>query len=100
MFDWRVRWQERRYEIARGADADLLSSVRRRSLIGLALVVLALLLGLVCFKLHLAGTLKAVAIAIIAVLFVVGGGLAAWARAERDFLYKPDPEEPPSILKG
>jgi len=100
VFDWWVRQQERRYEIDRGADADLLCDARRRPFIGLALITLALLLGLVYFKLHLAGTLKAIAIAIIAVLFVVGGGLAAWARAERDFLYKPDPEEPPSILKG
>ncbi len=71
MFDWWVRQQERRYEIDRGADADLLCDARRRPFIGLALITLALLLGLVYFKLHLAGTLKAIAIAIIAVLFDV-----------------------------
>jgi len=100
VLDWFERRRERQRELARGVDADLVLDTRRRRYKGWSLVGCGLL---ILFALRFARLPERLAQAggIAAVLFmIVGGLLTSWADAEQKWLNRPDPKDPPSILKG
>src|SRR5262245_51309680 len=100
MAGWFQRLAKRRYELAQGADADLIQSNRRRFRLAFGLIGLAFLLGLICSKLHLPVTLKTILGVAAGISGVVGFVLAKWAQHEHDFLTDPDPEGPPEIFRN
>jgi heme A synthase len=100
MSGWFARWQERRRELAEGADADLMKVNRQRSRVAFGLMGLALLLGLMSAKVRVPVVLeKALGIAS-GICGVVGVVLAKWAQAEHNFLTKPEPESLPEIFRN
>jgi cell division protein FtsW (lipid II flippase) len=96
---WLERWQQRGEDIARGADADLFRANSRRYLWAAILLGLALLLRYIGTKFRLSHELNLVFAILVAVLLVSSLVLARYARMERSWLRKPDPEEPPRIFK-
>jgi uncharacterized membrane protein len=95
---WFERYQRRQRELAAGADADLMAANRRRYRLAFSLMGLGLFLVWLAGKLRLPSGLRIAATALAGVSFVVGVFLAQWARAEREFLTRPDLEPPPHIF--
>jgi hypothetical protein len=100
MAGWFQRVAKRRYELAQGADADLMHSNRRRFKLAFGLIGLAFVLGLICSKLYLPVTLKAVLGVAAGISGVIGFVLPKWAQREHYFLTAPDPEGPPEIFRN
>jgi hypothetical protein len=98
MAGWFERIEQRRRELAEGADADLMNANRRRYKIAFGLIGLAAILGWVDARLpH--GTLRIVLRSAAVASGLAGIVMARWAQAEHKFLTDPDPERPPSIFK-
>jgi hypothetical protein len=93
------RFRQRQEDLARGADADLVRDYRRRGLLSSILLGAAWLLLYVDSRLRLQGILHSIIAYLAGACAVVSIPLWWWASQERFFLRKPDPEEPPSILK-
>jgi len=93
------RLSQRQQDLARGFDADLVRDYRRRAWLSSILLGAGWLLLYVDSKLRLHGTLHSIIAYLAGACVVVGIPLWWWAKQERVFLDKPDPEEPPSILK-
>jgi hypothetical protein len=96
---WFERLSRRQDELAKGADADLVRDNRKRYVLALSLLGLALLLALVVSKVELGKELRLVIRIVSGVSGLAGGLLFTWARQEEFFLNKPDPEAPPKIFK-
>jgi hypothetical protein len=96
---WFERWEQRRRELAEGADADLVRANRRRFRIGFGLVGLAVLLRLLSARLHPAPLLVTALRIASGISGVAGIVVAKWAQSEHHFLTRPDPEGPPEIFK-
>lgn len=100
MWEWLQRRNKRYSDLANGVDADLVRANQRRRNTGLALLGLWLVLVWVFSRLQLQGNFRTIGTSIIIALFLVAVFLLKWAGQESAFLSKPDPKEPPSILKG
>jgi len=99
MAGWFERWQKRRFELAQGADADLVGANRRRSRIAFSMIGIAVLLVVTSTNIHLPRKLD-LALRILAIIsLLVGVVLAKWASAGRAFLTEPEPEGPPEIFR-
>lgn len=96
---WLERWRRRQHDIAQGADADLFRANARRYRWSAGLFAAGAVIAYVAAKLNFARAWHVAANTVAALLMVAGAILVRWARAERRFLRKPDPEGPPSILK-
>jgi hypothetical protein len=66
----------------------------------LGLLLVAVVLGPLGAKLHLPSMLSVVFRVTVGISAVIGMVLAMWAREERWFLTKPDPERPPEIFNN
>jgi hypothetical protein len=99
MWDWWRQQRQRDEDIARGADADLFADNRRRWKLAGRFVVAACLLMASLAVFGLSGRLHKIFVTVIALCFVSAFFLVQWAKAERGFLNKPDPKEPPRIFK-
>jgi hypothetical protein len=99
MADWLERWRKRQREIAEGTDADLVQANRTRFRVAFSLVGVGFILMVLGGKLRSTGRLDTVLRVIAAVSVVVGFVLGRWARSEREFLTRPDPESPPEIFR-
>lgn len=100
MPSWVERWQTRRRELAEGADADLIRANRKKFRVALSLIALAIAVTAIDAKFGLLRSLD-IALRIMAVsCFVIGLVIGRWARAEREFLNRPDSEGPPEIFKS
>lgn len=99
MAGWLERWRERQHEIAEGADADLLQANKTRFRVALGLFGFGFAIILLGGKLHVTGTLDTVLRVMAGASIVVGFVLGRWARSEREFLTRPDPEGPPEIFR-
>jgi len=96
---WLRRWLQRRSDLARGVDADLVRANRKRWKLGVLLFCVALLLGWIAEKLSLPRALHLAVIVLATLLMIASVFLLHWATAEQRFLRKPGPEPPPSIFK-
>jgi hypothetical protein len=96
---WLERWRRRQYEIAQGADADLFRANARRYRWAAGLFTAGVALALLAAKLQLAPASRTAVTTAAALLLAASYILYRWAQAEGRFLRKPDPEDPPSILK-
>jgi hypothetical protein len=99
MRGWFQRRSQRRHDLTRGVDADLVRDNRKRFKIAFGLIGLGILLALLGGELHTANLLHWVLLDTGGVSVLAGFLLAIWAREESAFLTKPDPEEPPTIFK-
>jgi len=99
MADWLESWRKRQHAIAEGTDADLVQANRTRFRVAFSLVGVGFILMVLGGKLHLTGRLDTVLRVIAAVSVVVGFVLGRWARSEREFLTRPEPEGPPEIFR-
>lgn len=97
--NWIERWLKRRDDIAHGADADLFAQNAWRFSLAIILFIAACLLFWIGTKLPLAHSVRVVLNIIAFVLFGTSLVLFEWAWVTQRFLDKPDPKEPPSILK-
>jgi len=97
--NWFKRWQQRRYEIAQGADEDLFRDNRQRYQRGFVLLAAGLLLGWTASKVQLAQTLHTVATITATLLATAGAFFLWWARKVDAFLRSPEKEGPPSIFR-
>lgn len=99
MWNWLKRQEERQRDLERGVDADLVRDNEKRSRLSLC----AWLIG--CALVLAANYLPVPKWAQVAIRFVgfgllVGGYVSSrWARREKAFLDKPDPEEPPRLFR-
>jgi hypothetical protein len=100
MTSWTERWQRRRRELAEGADADLVRTNRRRFRLAFSLIGLALALTAIEAKVQLPKSLDTVLRIVAVSSFVIGSMMGRWAREERAFLNRPDPEGPPEIFRS
>jgi hypothetical protein len=96
---WLRRTLQRRYDLARGVDADLVRANRKRWKLAAALFCLAFLVAWITQKLPLSQAMHSAANIAAGGLGIAGFVLFKWAWAEERFLRKPDPEPPPSIFK-
>lgn len=96
---WLQRYLQRRYDLARGVDADLVAANRKRWKLSTALFCAGVLLGWLETKLPLPHALRLAAD--ILALFSLAAGIALfhWAWQVDAFLSRPDPEQPPDIFK-
>jgi hypothetical protein len=99
MLEWFRRQQKRQADLANGADADLVLDNRNRSRLALYLIGFAILLRVIEAKVHFVGVWHTIVVATTLALLVGGVVLEQWARAERSFLDKPDPQEPKRLWK-
>jgi hypothetical protein len=99
MSGWLQRWSQRQHDLARGVDADLVRDNGRRFKVDFGLIGFGLLLAMLGSKVHTPSLMHWVLLEAGGVSTVVGFFMAMWAREEAAFLNKPDPEEPPTILK-
>jgi hypothetical protein len=96
---WLERWQQRQYEIAQGADANLIRENVKRFRWSGGLFVAGGLLAWVAGRFQLAHALHVAAYCLAVLLLIASWVLFSWARAQDGLLRRPDPEGPPSILK-
>jgi len=94
-----VQNQPEQREIGEGTDADLVRANRTRFRVAFSLIGVGFILVVLGGKLHITGRFDTVLRAIAAVSVVVGFVLGRWARSEREFLIRPDPEDPPEIFR-
>lgn len=97
---WLRRVLQRRSDLARGVDADLMHANTRRFQFSIALLAFSALIVWITAKFASPYRLRLLLSVIAALLFISGVVLWNWALAEHRFLTKPDPEPPPSIFKG
>ena len=100
MFNWFDRWQERQRELFEGADANLLLDVRRQRIRAWLLIACGSSLALILRFAEIPVLWKRVGGAVLFLLIFAGGLLLRWASMQDNWLRLPDPEDPPSILKG
>lgn len=93
-----ARWEKRRAELDRGADANLVRDSRRRGRIGFVLLLTAFIAALTSRAMPLPESVEWPVRVVVAVVAVGGLVLRRWSQAERVNLETPDPEKPPSIL--
>jgi hypothetical protein len=96
---WLRRKLQRRYDLARGVDADLVRANRKKWKLAAALLGLAFLIAWIAQKLPLSPAMHAALILAAGVLGIAASIFFEWAWREYLFLHKPDPEPPPSIFK-
>lgn len=96
---WLQRVRQRHYDLAHGADADLVRENRKRFFHSAVLICTAALLLWIATKLPLPHFARLGAAVLAILCFLVGVVLFYWACAEHRFLDKPDPEPPPSIFQ-
>jgi hypothetical protein len=99
MSNWFQRYEERRRDLAQGADADLMKANRRRFWTAFGLIGLAGLLGLLDRSLHLPRKLEIFLRCVVVASGLVGVVMAKWAQHEHSFLTDPEPEKPPTIFR-
>ena len=99
MWNWLERHLQRKLELQQGVDADLVRANRRRWRLCWSLFGLSFLLIGIQAKLRMSEPLQNVMLGLFAASFGGGLFLGHWARAERAFLNRPDPKEPPRLLK-
>ena len=99
MSSWFERFRQRQQELASGVDADLARGNRRRFRRALGLIGMGFVLAALGTMLNLSGTLRMIAIVSGIAMAICGGLMAEWASAERRFLDRPDPQEPPRLFK-
>jgi hypothetical protein len=99
MSGWFQRWSQRKHDLTRGVDADLVRDNGKRYKIAFGLLGLGLLLAVLGSKVHTPSLLHWMLLDAGGVSAVVGFLMAMWAREEAAFLNKPDAEEPPTIFK-
>jgi protein-S-isoprenylcysteine O-methyltransferase Ste14 len=99
MLRWLERWQQRDRELREGVDADLVRDNRKRWKRAFCLITCGLFLFGVQSVIKLSGYWHDIAVAITMIFFSAGFFLGYWARAEKAFLDKPTPEEPPRLWK-
>jgi hypothetical protein len=99
MWNWLKRREERQRDLERGVDADLVRDNVKLSRLSLSAWLVGCVLVLSANYLPLPKWAQGI-------ITFVGFGLVAtglvfekWARAEKVFLDKPDPEEPPRMFK-
>jgi hypothetical protein len=96
---WLRRVLQRRSDLARGVDADLMHANTRRFQFSIALLAFSALFAWSVHKVPFPYPLRLTLSVIAALFFISGVVLWKWALAEHRFLTKPDPEPPPSIFK-
>ena len=99
MNQWFTRWWQRENDLRAGIDADLVHFNRLRYKRGFACCALGFVLLFLAdhaSSSHVARTLIGVAGGSLSLAGLI---LLQWSARECAFLHKPDPEEPPSILK-
>ncbi len=99
MWDWLDRYVQRQGDLRDGVDADLVRANRRRFKLSALLFGCAFLLFGIVAKVGLPETWRTVVVALTMAFFVGGMITGEWARQEQVFLDRPDPKEPPSLLK-
>jgi hypothetical protein len=99
MWDWFERRLQRQRELQQGADADLLRDNRRRWKLCSSLFGCSLLLLGIQAAVKLSDPWHGIAVALTMGCFLAGFLLGHWARAEKSFLERPNPKEPPSLWK-
>ena len=99
MWNWLLRGEQRRSELERGVDADLVHANRSRWKVCYILFGASMLLLALRYLTFLPLTLVRIAQYSAAVLLAGAVLVAQWARAEAGFLNRPDPKEPPRIWK-
>lgn len=87
-------------ELAEGADADLVRTNRRLFRLAFSLIGLALALTAIDAKVRLPKSLDTVLRIVAVCSFVIDFVMGRWARAERAFLNRADPEVPPEIFRS
>jgi hypothetical protein len=99
MWEWLQRYYQRQREIQQGADADLFRENQKRSQLSWSLLGCSFLLIAIQAIIKFFGIWHTILVVLTMMFFVSGLFLAHWARAERAFLERPGPKEPPSLLK-
>jgi hypothetical protein len=99
MLGWFGRWRQRQRDLSQGVDADLVRDNSNRYRLAFGLIGFGFLLSLLDARIKIPSTLRSILMGMAIASVIAGFLLAAWARQERAFLSKPDPEEPPSIFK-
>jgi hypothetical protein len=96
---WLLRWQRRRFDLARGVDADLMQENKRRFSRTIVLFGGAGLFLLIDWRFTPSNPWHLVLTSLAILCFAAGVVSAQIAMAYDRFLRKPDSEEPPSIFK-
>jgi hypothetical protein len=99
MSSWLERWRQRQCELAQGSDADLVRDNRNRYRLAFGLMGFGFLLSLLDTKVKIPNTFRLIVVGIATVSLITGFLLALWATQMGAFLRKPDPEEPPRMIK-
>jgi len=99
MSSWLERWRHRQRDLAQGADADLVRDNRNRYRLAFGLMGFGFLLSLLDTKVKIPNTLRLIIVGMATASLVAGFLLALWARQMAAFLSKPQPEEPPRMIK-
>lgn len=100
MWEWYRRRKQRKADLKRGVDADLVRDNWRRIGRGLAAIAVAFCMGYLTVELNLDGWKGQIVSVIMIGSVVYGLALLFWASEESAFLDKPDPKEPPSLFKS
>jgi hypothetical protein len=99
MSGWLERWRQRRSDLDRGVDADLVRDNNSRYKLAGGLIGFGVLLILLGLKTHISGALPMILASVGGVFVIVGWFLFIWANRADFLLRKPDAEEPPRIFK-
>jgi len=95
---WYRRWEKRQADLARGVDASLVRTNRRRYKVAAVLLAASSLTAWSLSATDIPVWAEWPLRLVVAVGGVSGLILLRWAQQERINLEKPDPEKPPSIL--
>jgi len=99
MSSWFERFRQRQRELASGVDADLVRGNRQRFRRALGMIVMGFFLIGISTIVDLSGTLRMIGMVSGVALAISGGLMAEWASAERRFLDRPNPDDPPRLVK-
>jgi hypothetical protein len=99
MLGWLERWQQRDRELREGVDADLVRDNRRRWKHAFYLLGCGLFLFGIQTVVNLSGHWHDIAVVVTLIFFAAGLFLGYWARAEKAFLDRPSPKDPPRLWK-
>jgi hypothetical protein len=99
MWEWLERWQRRQRDLQEGADADLVRDNRRRWKICWWLMGCSFILIGIQAVVKFSDPWHTIAVTVTMVCLVGGVLFGHWARAEKSFLERPNPKEPPRLWK-